>query len=148
MERKHYANPPSILKKDRNISPRRMDVWFVELGKHPGTSVQEGCRPVLVISGNNEYSRTVTVLPMTSKQKKEWMATHIQVIEEELEKAEDYGYFAPSMVLAEQMTTVDKKQFRSYVGRVVNEEKIRELEKAALVQIGMKKEFSDESNHV
>lgn len=142
------ADPPA--KRNRDIDVHRMDIWFVELGKHPGTSVQEGCRPVLVISDDlyNQYSRTVTVLPMTSKMKKEWMDTHIQLSEEELEKAEDYGYFDPSMVLAEQMTTVDKRQFRSYVGRVVNEEKVKELEGAALAQLGIKEEISNEDYHV
>lgn len=142
------ADPPA--KRDRNIDVCRMDIWFVELGKHPGTSVQEGCRPVLVISDDayNQYSRTVTVLPMTSKLKKEWMDTHIQLSEEEIEKAEDYGYFDPSMVLAEQMTTVDKRQFRSYVGRVISEERVKDLEGAALAQLGIKEEISNEDYHV
>ena len=132
------TDPPA--RRSRNIDVHRMDIWFVELGKHPGTSVQEGTRPVLVISGDdlNSHSRVVTVLPMTSKLKKEWMQTHIPLSEEELEKAEDYGYFDPSMVLAEQVTTVDKRQFRSYVGRVIHEGKKKELEAAALVQLGMK----------
>ena len=143
------ADPPS--RRSRDIEVHRMDIWFVELGKHPGTSVQEVTRPVLVISGdsNNQYSRVVTVLPMTSKLKKEWMETHIPLSEEEMEKAEDYGYFDPSMVLAEQVTTVDKRQFRSYVGRVINEGKVKELEEAAMVQLGMKKEeISNEDHHV
>ena len=142
------SDPPA--KRSRDIEVHRMDIWFVELGKHPGTSVQEGCRPVLVISGDeyNQYSRVITVLPMTSKLKKEWMATHIPLSEEEIEEADDYGYFDPSMVLAEQMTAVDKKQFRSYVGRVIHEGKIKQLEGAALAQLGMKEDISNEDYHV
>lgn len=141
-------DPPA--RRSRNIDVHRMDIWFVELGKHPGTSVQEGCRPVLVISADdlNDRSRIVTVLPMTSKLKKEWMATHIPLSEEEIEKAEDYGYFDPSMVLAEQVTTVDKRQFRSYVGRVIHEGKIKELEGAAMAQLGMKEGNTNEDYHV
>ena len=96
----------------------------------------------------NSRSRVVTVLPMTSKLKKEWMATHIPLSEEEIEKAEDYGYFDPSMVLAEQVTTVDKRQFRSYVGRVIHEGKIKELEGAAMAQLGMKEGNTNEDYHV
>ena len=76
------------------------------------------------------------------------MATHIPLSEDEIEKAEDYGYFDPSMVLAEQVTTVDKRQFRSYVGRVIHEGKIKELEGAAMAQLGMKEENTNEDYHV
>ncbi|MBR2563419.1 MAG: type II toxin-antitoxin system PemK/MazF family toxin, partial [Paenibacillus sp.] len=67
--------------------PKRMEIWFAELGAHPGTSVQEGCRPVLVISNDkgNEYAETVTVAPLTSKIKKPWLPTHLMVTEENIE---------------------------------------------------------------
>lgn len=31
------------------FAPQRGDIWFEELGKHPGTSAQEGCRPVFIV---------------------------------------------------------------------------------------------------
>lgn len=66
--------------------PHRMEIWFADLGRHPGSCVQEGIRPVLVISNDiaNEHAETVTVLPMTSRIKKVWLPCHISVSEEEM----------------------------------------------------------------
>lgn len=62
-----------------SLGPHRGDIWFAELGKHPGTSVQEGCRPVFIMSNDtaNGHSGTVTVVPMTSKKKKAYLPTHV-----------------------------------------------------------------------
>ena len=59
-------------KENPGRTPQRGDVWFVELGCHPGTSVQDGCRPAFIMSNDtaNLYSGIVTVVPMTSKLKK------------------------------------------------------------------------------
>ena len=87
--------------------PRRYEIWFADLGDHYGTSVQSGNRPVLVISNDvgNQYSRTVTVIPLTTKLKRMDMPTHIILTEE------DCCMFRPqtlqdSVLLAEQITTI------------------------------------------
>ena len=71
-----YRKPlPSVT----NIQPpKRMDIWYAHLRENTGTSVQEGDRPVLVISNDvaNRCSDVVTVLPMTSQIKKMYMPTH------------------------------------------------------------------------
>ena len=58
--------------------PQRGDIWFVELGCHPGTSVQDGCRPAFIMSNDtaNLHSGIVTVVPLTSKLKKSYLPTH------------------------------------------------------------------------
>ena len=65
---------------------------------YTSTSVQEGCRPVFIVSNDtaNGHSGTVTVVPMTSKKKKAYLPTHV------LTEASDCPNLEPSMVLAEQ----------------------------------------------
>lgn len=123
----------------REHNPRRMEIWFACLCKHPATSVQEGTRPVLVISNDisNEHANTVMVLPMTSRMKKSWLPSHVSLSQNEMEKDSGYhDYFAPSTVLAEQITTQDKKFFRSRVGCVRDTEKMKEIEMAVSMQLG------------
>lgn len=95
-------------------SPSRGEVWFADLGFHPGTSVQDGCRPVFIISNDaaNIHSETITVVPMTSKLKKSYLPTHVVLA------TDDCPSLEPSMVLGEQLTTISQAALRHYVGRV------------------------------
>ena len=120
--------------------PKRMEIWFAELGVHPGTSVQEGCRPVLVISNDkgNEYAETVTVAPLTSKIKKPWLPTHLMVTEENIEMNDFYDKpFRNAMLLLEQITTIDKSAMKTYVGTVSDEIRIYEIDGAIRLQLGV-----------
>lgn len=58
--------------------PKRMDIWYAHLRENTGTSVQEGSRPVLVISNDmaNKNSDVVTVIPLTSQMKRIELPTH------------------------------------------------------------------------
>lgn len=114
--------------------PQRGDIWFAELGKHPGTSVQEGCRPVFIVSNDiaNGHSGTLTVVPMTSRKKKVYLPTHV------LMEPSDCINLEPSMALAEQLTTIGKSALKSYVGHL-KDCKIHEIEKAVEVHLGLEK---------
>lgn len=118
----------------RNIrfAPQRGDIWFAELGEHPGTSVQEGCRPVFIVSNDtaNGHSGTVTVVPLTSRKKKIYLPTHV------LMEDADCPNLEPSMVLAEQVTTIGKCALKSFVGNV-SKRKIHEIERAVEVHLGL-----------
>lgn len=120
--------------------PRRYEIWFADLGDHYGTSVQSGNRPVLVISNDvgNQYSRTVTVIPMTTKLKRMDMPTHIILTEE------DCCMFRPqtlqdSVLLAEQITTIAKSALCSRLCRVTSKEKKQEIEQAVAAQLDMQR---------
>lgn len=136
--RKMRLNPEKLISKPQTDTvhsgkaPVRGDIWFAELGKHPGTSVQEGCRPVFIMSNDtaNGHSGTVTVVPMTSKKKKAYLPTHV------LMEASDCPNLEPSMVLAEQVTTIGKCALKSFVGHV-GEERIHEIERAVEVHLGL-----------
>jgi len=56
-------------RKHINVYPHQYEIWFAELGYHYGTSIQGGCRPVLVVSNDvaNRFSQTLTVIPLTTK---------------------------------------------------------------------------------
>lgn len=115
-----------------------MEVWFADLGKHPGSCIQEGVRPVLVISNDiaNEHAGTVTVLPMTSRLKKIWLPTHIGIAEEDMTISQGYhDHFDASLALVEQITTIDKDAFRTYVGCVRKRAKQREVGSAIAAQL-------------
>ena len=128
-EAKHFDRRTDTELLDR--IPQRGDIWFVELGCHPGTSVQDGCRPAFIMSNDtaNLHSGIVTVVPLTSKLKKSYLPTHV-ILEDECPALE------PSMVLGEQLTTVGKTSLKSYVGRV-GAAKIHEIEKAVEAHLGL-----------
>ena len=119
--------------------PRRGDVWFADLGDHFGTSVQGGCRPVLVISNDvgNRCSDIVNVIPMTSRMKKYYLPSHTIVEENHMTERDEKREYETSMILAEQITTISKASFRSYLGRVTDAEKLKTIESAVRVQLGL-----------
>ena len=99
-------------------TPQRGEIWFAELGYQLGTSIQGGCRPVIVISNDigNLHAETVNVLPMTRHLKKPDLPCHTVLNPTVI--SDTRQMLDPSMVLAEQVTTIDKSQLRNYVGRV------------------------------
>lgn len=129
--------------------PRRYEIWFADLGDHYGTSVQSGNRPVLVISNDvgNQYSRTVTVIPLTTKLKRMDMPTHIILTEE------DCCMFRPqtlqdSVLLAEQITTIAKSALCGRLCRVTSRDRKQEIEQAVAAQLDMQRTsvISDNTN--
>ena len=126
------------------MQPRRAEVWFANLGSHYDTSVQSGSRPVFIISNDvaNHFSQTVTVLPMTTKFKKKAMPTHVMLpaefcIVEEPTAATEPQHLEDSMILAEQVTTIDKTALLEFLGRVADAQKLKEIDTAVAVQLGM-----------
>ena len=112
----------------KQYHPRRMEVWFADLPMDETTSIQGGSRPVLVISNDivNARSANVTVAPITSQLKHLEMPTHV-VIRNLRERS--------SMILAEQIMTVDKKKLIRRIGDCKEME--AEIEKALMEQIGI-----------
>ena len=97
---------------------RRGDIYLADLGK-PCGSEQGGVRVVVVLQNNlaNYYSPTITIAPLSSIKKKEELPTHYL-----LKKAP--GLKCPSMVMAEQLETRDKKCIIRYLGRVTTRQMI------------------------
>lgn len=130
------SEKPAILA-EQFIAPKRGEIWFVDLGTHPGTSVQEGRRPAVILSNDigNTHSKIVTVLPMTSKKKRPGFPTHVALAPSDV-KVSEGAYIDYSIVLAEQAITVSKNALLTYVG-MVNTARLRDIEKAVEVHLGL-----------
>ena len=108
------------------------DIYYCDLGVTNG-SVQSGNRPVLVVQTNrlNEKSPTVVVAAITAIKKKTAMNTHIEL-------DTDCGLKTPSMVMLEQLRTVDKAtELKNFVGRVTDEDKICEIKRGLKFAVGI-----------
>lgn len=95
---------------------KRGDIYFADLNPVLG-SEQGGTRPVLVVQNDkgNAHSTTVIVLCMTSRIKKRSLPTHVFLAKEET------GLERASMVLCEQVRTIDAVRLMSRVGRITSE---------------------------
>lgn len=128
--------------------PKQHEIWFAELGNHYGTSVQSGNRPVLVITNDvsNRYSQTLTVIPLTSKMKKLELPTHVVLTKDHCEmlRAEQ---MEDSVLLIEQITTIDRSALYSRLCRVISAEKKQEIERAVARQFDMKQSAENTTHH-
>ena len=119
--------------------PHRGEVWFADLGCHPGTSVQDGCRPVFIVSNNkgNRYASTIVVVPMTTRLKKCGLPSHVELRQEDLTKIDVNRPMEDSLLMAEQITTIGKLALCSYLGKVEDPGKLAEIDRAVKIQLGM-----------
>ena len=111
---------------------RRGDIYYAELNPVVG-SEQGGTRPVLIISNNmgNRHSQTVIIAAITGKaQTKAKLPTHTAVNDFE-------GLDKDSVVLLEQIRTVDKKRLKQYMGMMPTETMAR-VDKALAISISLK----------
>ena len=92
---------------------KRGDIYYADLSPVVG-SEQGGIRPVLVIQNDigNKYSPTVIAAAITSQINKAKMPTHIELA------AKDYGLNKDSVILLEQIRTIDKRRLREKIGHI------------------------------
>lgn len=113
----------------------RGEVWLAELPKVPknSSSVQAGSRPVLIIQNNigNKHSPTVIVATLTSKIKKTSLAVHVK-----LSKDEYIGLEEDSVILCEQLRTMDKKRLKSRLFKLNRRDSCR-VNNAIKVSLGL-----------
>ena len=102
---------------------RRGDIYYADLSPVVG-SEQGGVRPVLVVQNDigNKYSPTVIVAAITSQIHKGKLPTHVEI------SASDYGLSKDSVILLEQIRTIDKKRLKEKIGYLTPEmmEKVNE----------------------
>lgn len=105
----------TIMKDTRTY--HRGEIYLVDLGTRIG-SEQGGCRPALIIQNDvgNFYGPTLIVAPITSRYyKKSNQPTHYALVGVD-------NLLSPSMVLAEQIVTIDKSRVIKYIGKVSDEQ--------------------------
>lgn len=97
------------------VEIKRGEVFYADLSPVVG-SEQGGIRPVLIVQNDigNKYSPTVIAAAITSKNDKTGLPTHIGI------KGEKYGLSKDSVVLLEQIRTLDKKRLRECTGQIDN----------------------------
>ena len=120
-----------------NWNYRRGDIYLVDLGKNIG-SEQGGCRPVWAIKNNvgNHYGPTLIVAQITSRfWKKANQPTHSV-----LEGVPNLT--SPSVVLTEQIITIDKTRVMKYLGKV-SDEQMNNIDKAIMVSLNLGQSFTD-----
>lgn len=95
------------------MNVKRGDIYYADLSPVVG-SEQGGVRPVLIIQNDigNKYSPTVIAAAITSKINKAKMPTHIELC------AMDYGLSKDSVILLEQIRTIDKKRLHEKIGHL------------------------------
>ena len=99
----------------------RGDLFYYDFGDNSG-SVQSGERPVLVIQADdyNQNAPTIIVAAVTSVIKKRYLPSHIIL-------GEEFGLKKPSMVLLEQIRTVNREDLREYIGTVDDDKLFRQI---------------------
>ena len=119
----------SVKPMDTNV--KRGDIFYADLSPVVG-SEQGGVRPVLIIQNDtgNRYSPTVIAAAITSQTGKARLPTHIELA------AQNYGLTRDSVVLLEQIRTLDKRRLREKMGRV-DKELMDRVDAAIAVSFGL-----------
>lgn len=110
---------------------RRGEIYYADLSPVVG-SEQGGLRPVLVVQNDvgNKYSPTVIVSAITSQINKSKLPTHIEL------PASNYGLNKDSVVLLEQLRTIDKRRLQDLIG-YVNPENMEKINNAMSISLGL-----------
>lgn len=96
-----------------NMTVKRGEIYYADLSPVIG-SEQGGLRPVLIIQNNvgNKHSPTVIAAAVTSRINKAKLPTHIEI------RAEEYGLSKDSVILLEQVRTIDKQRLKDKIGKL------------------------------
>lgn len=110
---------------------KRGDIYYADLSPVVG-SEQGGMRPVLIVQNDtgNRHSPTVIAAAITSQINKARLPTHIEL------EAKTYGLSKDSVVLLEQVRTIDKKRLREHMGRL-DDDLMGRVDSALAVSFGL-----------
>ncbi len=109
---------------------KRGEIYWANLNPVVG-SEQGGIRPVVIVQNDigNRHSTTVIVAAMTSSGKKAGLPVHVRVT------AEESGLARDSVVLLEQLRTLEKSRLMGYLGRLTGQAMAR-IDKALSLSLG------------
>lgn len=110
---------------------KRGEIYYADLSPVVG-SEQGGMRPVLIVQNDvgNKYSPTVIAAAITSQTDKSKLPTHIDIL------PENCGLSRDSVVLLEQIRTIDKKRLREKMG-TLDQKSMSEVNKALSISFGL-----------
>jgi mRNA interferase MazF len=110
---------------------KRGDIFYADLSPVVG-SEQGGIRPVLIVQNDigNKYSPTVIAAAITSQINKAKLPTHIEI------NALEYGLMKDSVILLEQIRTIDKQRLREKIGHL-DDDTMAKVNEALGVSFGL-----------
>ncbi|MCM3707135.1 MULTISPECIES: type II toxin-antitoxin system endoribonuclease NdoA [Cytobacillus] len=110
---------------------KRGDVYFADLSPVVG-SEQGGVRPVLVIQNDigNRFSPTVIVAAITAQIQKAKLPTHVEI------DAKRYGFERDSVILLEQIRTIDKQRLTDKITHL-DDEMMEKVNEAVQISLGL-----------
>lgn len=110
---------------------KRGDIYYADLSPVVG-SEQGGVRPVLIVQNDigNKYSPTVIAAAITSQINKAKLPTHIEITSQE------YGLAKDSVILLEQIRTIDKKRLKEKIGHL-DDELMEKVNEALSISFGL-----------
>ena len=113
----------------QKMSVKRGDIYYADLSPVVG-SEQGGLRPVLIIQNDigNKYSPTIIAAAVTSKINKAKLPTHIEI-------PSAYGLVKDSVILLEQIRTLDKRRLKERIGELPPATMVR-VNRAILISLG------------
>ena len=116
---------------------RRGDIFYADLSPVVG-SEQGGLRPVLIVQNDigNKYSPTVIAAAITSQREKTKLPTHIEI------SAQNCGLAKNSVVLLEQIRTIDKRRLKEKMG-ALDENAMIQINSALSISFGLGNELGN-----
>lgn len=110
---------------------KRGDIFYADLSPVIG-SEQGGIRPVIIMQNDigNRYSPTVIVAAITSQINKAKLPTHVEI------SSEEYGLNRDSVVLLEQIRTLDKRRLKEKIGHMTDSD-MQKVNRALLISLSL-----------
>lgn len=111
---------------------KRGDMFYADLSPVVG-SEQGGIRPVLIIQNDtgNKYSPTVIAAAITSQMNKNRLPTHIEI------SSEEFGLKSDSVVLTEQIRTIDKSRLKEKIGHIDDQKVMNRINNALGISLNV-----------
>ena len=108
------------------------DIRYCNLPQIDDSSVQYGLKACIIIQNDigNKYSPTVIVAAITSQINKAKLPTHVEI------SSEEYGLNRDSVVLLEQIRTLDKKRLKEKIGHMTDVD-MKKVDKSLLISISL-----------
>lgn len=115
----------------KSVIVKRGDVYFADLSPVVG-SEQGGVRPVLILQNDigNRFSPTVIIAAITAQIQKAKLPTHVEI------DAEKYGFERNSVILLEQIRTIDKQRLTDKITQL-DDPMMKQVNEALQISLGL-----------
>lgn len=109
---------------------RRGDIVWADLGQHPNSHLLSGMHPCLIVSTDKSRGSIYTVIPGSSKERKNLLPVHVVAEPDEVHRA----VTVKTVFMAEQMTLVDERQIVTKTGHLIAREEVFDRVEAAIAR--------------